>query len=88
MDLRRQKPSNRVVVDTPQRSMGEAKGNKVGGRIFDTPNFRRAIEDVSSEFQSRTRTDGKRSREAGPDSPITSAIKAIMKNKNIFGKKK
>lgn len=84
--MRVPKEQSKNVVDI--RSSGSMDGKGHSQMIYKTPEFRRAIEDVSSEFQSRTRTDGKRSREAGPDSPITSTIKAIMKNKNIFGKKK
>ena len=83
MDLKKQKPSDRIRVDAPQRSNSEIKGNKIGGMIYDTPEFRRAIEDVSSEFQSRTRTDGKKSRQPMPGSKLRDVMGDFMKRKGI-----
>ena len=79
MRLKDQKPSKNVTqVQYPTRGRGDRQdsaysnpdGKTSNDRIYKTPEFRRAIEDVSSEFQSRTRTDGKRSKEpdrAGAD---------------------
>ena len=89
MDLRKQKPSSNVVKDQSVNRVGKDMRMDRAGKgdmIHNSPEFRRAIEDVSSEFQSRTRTDGKRSREDAPMRPenMTDMIKKYMK----IGKKK
>lgn len=89
MDLRKQKPSSNVVKDQFVNRVGKDTRQDRAGKgdmIHESPEFRRAIEDVSSEFQSRTRTDGKRSREDAPMRPenMTDMIKKYMK----IGKKK
>lgn len=91
MDLRKQKPSDRVTVaqQVNRQGMGprEDKMGK-GGMLYNSPEFQNALTDVSTQFRDKINNrQGKGDRQNGPDSPMTSAIKAIMKNKNIFRKK-
>lgn len=89
MKLKKERLSQNVVTDQSVNRMGkDMRMDRMGkgDMIHESPEFRRAIEDVSSEFQSRTRTDGKRSREDAPMRPenMTDMIKKYMK----IGKKK
>lgn len=69
--------------DRKRQTSAEIDGKRNNERIYKTPEFRRAIEDVSSEFQSRTRTDGKGDRQNGPRSPALSkdALDKVFKQR-------
>jgi hypothetical protein len=89
MKLKKEQPSSNVVTNQSVNRKGLGPREDRAGkddRLYQSPQFRRAIEDVSSEFQSRTRTDGKRSREDAPMRPenMVDMIKKYMK----IGKKK
>lgn len=72
MDKKKLGAPAKVYDARPTRSDWDAKGDRAdksgkGDKIYQSPEFRRAVEDVSSEFQSRSRADGKRSREDSTD---------------------
>lgn len=77
MKLKKERPSQNVVTDQSVNRMGkDMRMDRMGkgDMIHESPEFRRAIEDVSSEFQSRTRTDGKGSRQNSPNSPANKYV--------------
>lgn len=83
MDLSKQKRSKNVETYTPKGSPPGTTGIK-GDRLYNSPEYKSAINDASTAFQDKiNQRQGKGDRQNGPDSPMTSAIKAIMKNKKF-----
>lgn len=62
--------------DRQDASYSNPDGKGASERIYKSPQFRRAIEDVSSEFQSRTRRDGKGNH---PNESVNQAMEAMRK---------
>ena len=87
MDKKKLGPASTRVTDSRTSQKSNLDGKRSNEMIYQSQEFKDKLNEISDHFHQAMGASPKTDRQNGPDSPLTTYMKSMMKNKNIFRKK-